>query len=302
MQTTEMIGSKITEARRKTGLSQAQLAEQLSVSPQAVGKWERGESMPDILTFDRLAGILGVDMNYFSANSQPRDDADEPRRPSQPGVGLGPDGGDDEPKPRWNMSSANWSDADFSGLKNLGDKFGNANISNCKFIGSELPGLKLRNNNVTGSDFSESDLSGSRFGTSNVTNSKFRNCALKDAQFKMSNIKDSDFTGADLTGTAFQFSTLTRSAFSGAALRRTTFRESSFADMTLEGTLEDCSFENCGFRNVTFQNATLLNTFFKGKSLKKIKFVDCRADSLTYAFLKNGKANVDGIALTEAGK
>ena len=50
--------------------SQAQLAGQLFISPQAVGKWERGESIPDILTIIRLAQILGVDLNYFS------DDAD----------------------------------------------------------------------------------------------------------------------------------------------------------------------------------------------------------------------------------
>src|SRR5437868_10627099 len=67
---TNMIGNKITEARKKINISQAQLAERLFISPQAVGKWERGESMPDIITFNRLAEILGVDLNYFSVNYQ----------------------------------------------------------------------------------------------------------------------------------------------------------------------------------------------------------------------------------------
>src|SRR5512133_2261111 len=66
---TKMIGNKIAEARKKTDISQAQLAERLFITPQAVGKWERGESMPDIITLNRLAGILGVDLNYFSENS-----------------------------------------------------------------------------------------------------------------------------------------------------------------------------------------------------------------------------------------
>jgi len=56
------IGDKIAEARKKISISQAQLAERLFISPQAVGKWERGESMPDITTFNRLAEILGVDL------------------------------------------------------------------------------------------------------------------------------------------------------------------------------------------------------------------------------------------------
>ena len=65
----KMIGNKIAEARKKINISQAQLAERLFISSQAVGKWERGESMPDIITFNRLAEILGVDLNYFSEGS-----------------------------------------------------------------------------------------------------------------------------------------------------------------------------------------------------------------------------------------
>jgi len=65
---TKMIGNKIAEARKKLNISQAQLADSLFISAQAVGKWERGESMPDITTLNRLAGILGVDLNYFSGN------------------------------------------------------------------------------------------------------------------------------------------------------------------------------------------------------------------------------------------
>jgi transcriptional regulator with XRE-family HTH domain len=65
-----MIGNKIVEARRKLNISQAQLADKLFFSAQAVGKWERGESMPDITTLIRLAEILGVDLNYFSKSNQ----------------------------------------------------------------------------------------------------------------------------------------------------------------------------------------------------------------------------------------
>lgn len=52
---TRIIGGKIAQARKKVNMSQAQLAQLLFVSPQAVGKWERGESIPDIITFNRLA-------------------------------------------------------------------------------------------------------------------------------------------------------------------------------------------------------------------------------------------------------
>lgn len=67
---TKTIGSKIAMARKDKKMSQAQLAQLLFISPQAVGKWERGESIPDILTFNRLAEILEIDLNYFSDNFQ----------------------------------------------------------------------------------------------------------------------------------------------------------------------------------------------------------------------------------------
>ena len=57
---TKMIGNKIAEARKKHNFSQAQLAEKLFLSAQAVGKWERGESMPGILTLNKLADLLNI--------------------------------------------------------------------------------------------------------------------------------------------------------------------------------------------------------------------------------------------------
>ena len=66
MLNSKSIGNKIADARKKINLSQAELAKQVSISPQAVGKWERGESMPDIMTLNRLAEIFLVDLNYFS--------------------------------------------------------------------------------------------------------------------------------------------------------------------------------------------------------------------------------------------
>jgi uncharacterized protein YjbI with pentapeptide repeats len=67
--------------------------------------------------------------------------------------------------------------------------------------------------------------------------------------------------------------------------------------MVFGGNVEDCSFEMCAFKKVTFQQATLINTFFKNKNLKGIRFIDCKTDRMTYEFLKNGKADLTGITL-----
>ena len=43
--------------RKNNNLTQLQLAEKLSYSDKAISKWERGESVPDILTLKALADL-----------------------------------------------------------------------------------------------------------------------------------------------------------------------------------------------------------------------------------------------------
>ena len=49
------IGSNIAFYRKQSGLTQAGLAEKLNYSDKAVSKWERGESIPDVLTLMQLS-------------------------------------------------------------------------------------------------------------------------------------------------------------------------------------------------------------------------------------------------------
>ena len=54
------LGEKITHLRLSKGLSQETLAEKLSVSRQAVSKWERGEGKPDTYVLLKISEIYGV--------------------------------------------------------------------------------------------------------------------------------------------------------------------------------------------------------------------------------------------------
>ncbi len=60
MLNTEEFGRRLAELRRKTGKKQCQVADDLGLTPQAVSKWERGLSCPDILMLDELSASLGV--------------------------------------------------------------------------------------------------------------------------------------------------------------------------------------------------------------------------------------------------
>ena len=54
------IGANIAFYRKQSGLTQAQLAEKLNYSDKAVSKWERGESIPDVLTLMQIADQFQV--------------------------------------------------------------------------------------------------------------------------------------------------------------------------------------------------------------------------------------------------
>lgn len=58
-----VLGSNIATYRKRQGLTQAGLAEKLNYSDKAVSKWERGESMPDVLTLVQLAELFAVNVN-----------------------------------------------------------------------------------------------------------------------------------------------------------------------------------------------------------------------------------------------
>ena len=57
------IGANIAAYRKRDGLTQASLAEKLNYSDKAVSKWERGESVPDVLTLMQLAELFGITVN-----------------------------------------------------------------------------------------------------------------------------------------------------------------------------------------------------------------------------------------------
>lgn len=291
------IGNKIAAARKKINLSQADLAQQVSISSQAVGKWERGESMPDIITLNRLAEILGVDLNYFSENFQSVEvdnlAIEKPNQAVIEDVQSRPD-----KKHNWDMSKLNLMDSDFSGLKNLHEKFSSSNIQRCLFVGANMSGLHLNSNNIESCNFSESDISNSQIHNSNIDKCLFKACSLKGTSFLKNNISKCDFSDADFTQTKLKWSNFGNNIVSNAIWNNTAFIEMSIENITFEGTLEDCFFEHSDFYGVKFQNATLLNTFFKNNDrMKRVQFIDCKVDKITYAFLKSNQANLTGITL-----
>lgn len=66
MTTAKEIGIGIKNARLAVGITQAELARRLSVTPQAISQYERGEKKPKIETIKKIADALGVSWFHLS--------------------------------------------------------------------------------------------------------------------------------------------------------------------------------------------------------------------------------------------
>lgn len=77
-----ILADKIIELRKKSGLSQEELAEKMNVSRQSVSKWEGAQSIPDLDKILALSKIFGVSTDYLlkddfeAAEIVPTDDSD----------------------------------------------------------------------------------------------------------------------------------------------------------------------------------------------------------------------------------
>jgi len=69
------IGTNIALYRKNAGLTQAGLAAKLNYSDKAISKWERGESIPDVITLLTLAEQFGITVNDLLSdpNALPED-------------------------------------------------------------------------------------------------------------------------------------------------------------------------------------------------------------------------------------
>jgi len=235
-----VVGSKIAKGRKEKNLSQSQFAEMLNVSPQAVSKWERGESLPDVLMLGRIAALAGVDMNHF--------------------FGMQSVEAEIRVRPR-NMSFSEWKDADFSGLSNLHEKMSAANVERCKFINANLSGIDFKATNLKQNDFTNANLSDCKFSMTNIERSILVGTNLSNSLFKGSRIMDVDFSGAILNGAEFNKNEFKRVILSGEIFdcsfvyntyKQVEFRNVTFKNVFFKGKFKGAIFVNCKADRVTY--------------------------------------------------
>ena len=61
----QIVAKNIANLRIGGKMTQLELAEKLNYSDKAVSKWERGESIPDVVTLKTIADMFGVTVDYL---------------------------------------------------------------------------------------------------------------------------------------------------------------------------------------------------------------------------------------------
>ena len=69
------LGINIAKLRKEAQMTQSELGEKLSISPQAVSKWEKGMSEPDTDTLKKIAKLFNVSLDeLFGVDENPKEE------------------------------------------------------------------------------------------------------------------------------------------------------------------------------------------------------------------------------------
>ncbi len=78
------MADKLIRLRKKSGMTQEELAERMDVSRQAVSKWESGQTVPDLAKIVQLSELFGVTTDYLLKDEI--EDADASSEAGEPNV------------------------------------------------------------------------------------------------------------------------------------------------------------------------------------------------------------------------
>ena len=64
------MAENIREMRKARGITQTELAQSLSVTPQSVSRWETGQAYPDVVLLPRIAKYFDVTLDELMLDSE----------------------------------------------------------------------------------------------------------------------------------------------------------------------------------------------------------------------------------------
>ena len=291
MTTTSTISKKILNGRKSKALTQSELGGLMSISPQAIGKWERGESLPDIYQLNKLAIIFNVSLNYFV---QDLDSEISHANHSESDTELIISKGNQILER--DLSRGNWEAFHFSQLLGIAPNIFKSNFKACHFYKMGFRGVKFQDCNIESCDFNSSNLSDASFSRNNILDSKFNEGNLTNSNWYKNNLESCDFTNVDFSLTNFELVNIENCQLQNTKWEHSKFLRTNLSKIIFNGRIEFCHFERVSFHKVQFKDATLINTFFKdNRKIKNVTFENCNCDQITYDLLKVSNANLTGL-------
>lgn len=286
----KIISERISAARKELGLTQTDLARKINMSPQNVSKWECGESLPDILTLNVIADVLGKKIDYFfsetineqadiksSQNSSESDILNQEKpfgtdTEKQDNVGT-----DSNSKKSTRLTFNNalnaWKGMDFSDTQ-----LHNYNFKYAKFVGCNFNSTDFNETELPYTEFIGCDLDNANLSNCKIERADFKDCSFKTTKFNGATLKQSDFTGSNFENTVFQDVKQEATSYSGSSFEKIEFVKQDF---------KSASFKRASFINCSFIDCTFADCNFSGTS-----FDNCTADKISYNFMHQCKAPV----------
>ena len=299
----KMIGSKIAIARKKVNMTQAQLAGLLFISPQAIGKWERGESVPDIIAVNRLAEILDVDLNYFSENFQSAAEQTASKTSTNPISEVEQTveeasnfPGAPERQLPVHLTAVNLEGSDFASVVLHQGKFKASPLRGADFTGADLTGATFDVSDAREANFDGANLTDCTFSITDLTDASFHKSILVRTDFNKSTLGGTKFTDVELIAAKLTMIDLRKTIFEHCVFNGVDFKYSDLRGMHFEGhTFVGVQFDKSALNDASFAGATLRNVSFRlpfsvtnksYRAFKTVCFDGATMDKLTYAGLK----------------
>ena len=260
----KVIGDKIAKVRKAADMTQSKLADKVMMSPQLVSKWEKGESLPDVIMLKKLSEIFDVDINYFlSEDAGFEAKADETKSEQTT-----------ESKTRRNMlKMGSFKGTDFSDVNLKGKLLNFSDMKKCSFDKSNLEGCNLKMG-----DFKDSTFVGVNMKSISAVGSDFAGCSFDSACMQGMKVKSSTFKNCIFDKANLEGSTFLASTFFGVSAK--------------EAVLDSTEFDKCSFKNSTFECITIKDAVFRFCTFTKTNFIGCTVDKLTANLLKSAKAEL----------
>ncbi|NCA79842.1 MAG: helix-turn-helix domain-containing protein [Sphingobacteriia bacterium] len=255
MLTAQFISHQIETARNELGFTQKTLADKLALSPQTVSKWERGISMPDLITLTVLAKVLNKNVNYFLYESNINEDNENTAEQKS-------------------ETTVNISDL-------VTDKIDS--IFNAKrWYKQDLSKTFRQNINLTNAVYKRCDMSGTAISDSFVRDCEIDHCNLNEMEINELNcaniyIKHADFSNSNINNCLFKIDSRFCSMTNGI------INDTIFEDCKLEiefnrVIINRVVFKNCRMNHVIFLNCEFDALTFNAVKNCGAKIVDCHTN------------------------